>query len=337
MSRNCRLLSVAALAAALLGLVRCGATGGGAKPQGGASTAGQGTPPPSAAQSVAELRARLRDPEVFPRIQAVDELGKRAASSPEAVAVLIEALGNSAPLVRRFAAGGLANAPVTESTVRALIPLLKDPENDPRETAARSLASIAPKAPASVTAELGSALLGAVDDREAVVRSHAVEALGGLGARGARLVPQERGAFERALRDPSEDVRAAAAQAVGAVGTSAPWTVGLLTKALADSEHGVRKFAVIALEKMGPAAAPATKAIARLLTGREIYLRVFAADALAAIGPGARAALPDLKAVTARGWKEIENSPEVEAQQLPEAVAKAIRAIEGKGKTGKTR
>jgi HEAT repeat protein len=339
MTKRDRFLVLAALGASVLALARCGSTttGGAAGKPSGAAAGGSGALPPPESASVAQLRDRLRDPEVFPRIQTVDELGKRAASSPEAVAVLIEALGDSSPLVRRFAAGGLANAPVTESTVRALIPLLKDPENDPRETAARSLASIAPKAPASVAAELGSALLGAVDDREAVVRSHAVEALGGLGARGARLVPQERGAFERALRDPSEDVRASAAEAVGNLGTRVPWTVALLTKALADPVHDVRKMAVVALEKMGPAAAPATKAIARLLTGQEIYLRVFACDALAAIGPGARAALPDLKALKARGWKDIKGSAEVEAGQLPEAVAKAIRAIEGKGKTGKTR
>jgi|SRR5450830_330291 hypothetical protein len=338
MSKNCRLLSVAALAAVLLGLARCGATGGGgAKPQGGASTTGQGTPPPSAAQSVAELRVRLRDPEVFPRIQAVDELGKRAASSPEAVAVLIEALGDSAPLVRRFAAGGLANAPVTESTVRALIPLLKDPENDPRETTARTLSTLGPTVPESTVTELGAALVAAADDREPMIESRVLEALGGLGARGAQVVPGERQAFERALQNSVQDVRASAAEAVGNLGTRVSWTVALLTKALADPVHDVRKMAVVALEKMGPAAAPATKAIARLLTGQEIYLRVFACDALAAIGPGARAALPDLKALKARGWKDIKGSAEVEAGQLPEAVDKAIRAIEGKGKTGKTR
>lgn len=81
---------------------------------------------------------------------------------------------------------------------------------------------------------------------------------------------------------------------------------------------------------MGPDAAPASKAIARLLHGQEIYLRVFAADALTAIGPAARAALPDLKALVARGWKGLEGSPEMEAGQLPDAAARAIRSIEGK-------
>jgi len=122
----------------------------------------------------------------------------------------------------------------------------------------------------------------------------------------------------------------AAAAAIGQLGAGVPWTVALLTKALADPVHDVRKQAVVGLEKMGPDAAPATKAIARLLRGKEIYLRVFAADALTVIGPGARAALPDLKALAARGWKDLENSPEYEAKQLPDAVARAIESIEVK-------
>jgi hypothetical protein len=32
----------------------------------------------------------------------------------------------------------------------------------------------------------------------------------------------------------------------------------------------------------------------------------------------------------ARGWKDLENSPEYEAKQLPDAVARAIKSIEGK-------
>ena len=92
----------------------------------------------------------------------------------------------------------------------------------------------------------------------------------------------------------------------------------------------MRREAVVALEKFGPDAAPATKALTQQLRGKEISLRVFAADALAAIGPGAKAALPELKALQKRGWKDLEGSPEVEAKQLPDSVAKAIAAIEAK-------
>lgn len=332
MTNRDRLLALAALAALTLALARCGSTGtGGAagKPS-GAAAGGTGALPPPESASVAQLRERLRDPEVFPRIQAVDELGKRAGSSPEAVAVLIDAVRDPAPLVRRFAAAGLANAPASEATVRALIPLLKDPENDPRETAARTLSTLGPTIPQSTVADLGAALVAAAADPEPVIQSQVLEALGSLGARGGQVAPGERQALERALQNSVQDVRISAAEAVGKLGARVPWTVALLTKALADPVHDVRKMAVVALEKMGPAAAPATKAIVRLLTGQEIYLRVFACDTLAAIGPGARAALPNLRALKARGFKDIQGSPEVEAGQLPGAVDKAIRAIEGK-------
>jgi HEAT repeat protein len=303
---------------------------GGAKqePAGAAAKAAK-TP---AEQSIPELRASLRNPDVLTRIKTVDELGRRAPASAEAVAAAVEAFSDESPLVRRFAAGGLAQltAPAS-STVAALARLLRDREGDPRESAARTLASLAPRVPADAVAGLGTALCDAAADPVEAVRSNAVEALGGLGERGAREVPRMKAALERALADPSDTVRGAAAEAVGKLGGGVPWTVALLTKALADPVHDVRKMAVVALEKIGPAAAPAAKALARQLHGKEIYLRVFAADALTAIGPGARAALPDLKAVAAKGYKDIEGSPEIEAKDLPAAIQRAIRSIEGKG------
>ena len=332
MSTTSRAWKVSLLLALALGVSACQSTGG--KP---ANTQPVSPPEPKSSSpenlSVPELRALLQDSDITARIRAVDELGRRASSSPEAVEALVGALGDPAPLVRRFAAGGLANVPSPSApTLLALARLLSDPELDPRESAARSLATLAPRAPSDSISDLGIALAAAAaGSKEESVRSHAVEALGGLGERGARLVPAIKPALERALNDPSEEVRAAAAAAVGQLGAGVPGTVALLTKALADPSHVVRKHAVVALEKMGPDAAPATKALVRLLHGQEIYLRVFAADAITAIGPGARAALPALKAMAAHGWKEIENSPEMEARQLPEAVARAIKSVEARG------
>jgi HEAT repeat protein len=302
---------------------------------GGAKQEPSATAPKSAKtpaeQSIPELRASLRNPDVLARINTVDELGRRAPSSAEAVAAVVEAFSDASPLVRRFAAGGLAQltAP-TGPTVAALAGLLRDPEADPRESAARTLASLAPRVPADAVAALATALSDAAADPVEAVRANAVEALGSLGERGARAVPRMRPALERALADQSERVRGAAAEAVGKLGSGVSWTVALLTKALADPVHDVRKMAVVALEKIGPDAAPAAKALARQLYAKEIYLRVFAADALTAIGPGARAALADLKAVAAKGYAEIRNSKESEAGELPAAIQRAIRSIEGK-------
>ena len=310
--------------------VACQSAGGKGSADERGSRAAQ--PKPPASRSIAELRAALRDPDLSVRLAAVEELGHRTSSSPEAIDALVEALADPAPLPRRFAAGALAEvkSPSVPMLV-ALAKLLRDAELEPRDSAARSLAALAPRAPAEAVKDLATLLVAAAGDKEESVRAHVVEALGALGAPGARLVPAVKPALERALTDPSAEVRGAAAAAIGQLAAAGvPGTIALLTRALADPVPDVRKQAVVALEKIGPAAAPATRALVRQLRGKEIYLRVFATDALTAIGPGARAALPELKAMVARGWKEIEGSPESEAKGLPEAVARAIRSLEGK-------
>jgi len=324
MHRISRFLAASLCLVLALAIAGCQSAGSKASPE-------EAKPQEPKVRSVSELRSTLRDPDMSVRLAAVEELGQRASSSQEAVDALVEALGDSEPLVRRFAAHGLAGVPsVSAPTLLALSRLLQDPEVEPRESAAQALAMLAPRAPAESVADLGSKLAAAVSDSQESVRAHAIEAIGGLGAAGARLVPAVKPALERALVDKSARVRGAAAAALGQLGAGVPGTVALLTKALADPVHDVRKEAVIALEKMGPDAAPATKALVRQLRGKEIYLRVFAADALTAIGPRARAALPELKAMVKRGWKDIEGSPEMEAKDLPAAVARAIASIEAK-------
>lgn len=325
MHRISRFLPASLCLVVALALVGCQSAGSKASPE-------EPTKPQEPKErSVSELRFALRDPDMSVRLAAVEELGPRASSSQEAVEALVEALGDSAPLVRRFAAHGLAEVPsVSSPMLLALSRNLQDPEVEPREAAAQTLAALAPRAPAESVADLGSKLAAAVSDSQESVRAYAVEAIGALGAPGARLVPTVKPALERALGDKSARVRGAAAAALGQLGAGVPGTVALLTKALSDPVHDVRKMAVISLEKMGPDAAPATKALARQLRGKEIYLRVFAADALTAIGPRARAALPELKAMVKRGWKDIEGSPEMEARDLPAAVARAIASIEAK-------
>lgn len=308
---------------ASLVVVSCQSTGGG---QAGAAA---GTPQ---GPTVAELVARLKDPDASVRMKAAEELGAPAyKSSPEAVDALVEALADSDRMVRRFAAHGLAEVESpSEEMLKALIQLLKDPWVDPRAAAARSLTMLANRVPADSVKGLATALAASAADKDESNRILVLAAIGALGAPGALQVPAVKPALEKGLRDQTPLVRATAAGSIGQIGPGVPWTVALLVKALADPEHSVRREAVVALQKFGPEAAPATKALAQQLRGKEIYLRVFAADALAAIGPRAKAALPELKALVKRGWKDLEGSPEMEAKQLPDAVAKAIAAIEAK-------
>jgi len=321
--------AAAAFAVAILGGVTACQSGSTPKPAQPAPAPAPTLPPPEQA-TLPQLKAILADPDVATRIRACDELGRRAASSPEAVDLLAGGLADKEPLVRRFCAGGMANAKSpTVVQIRALTALLSDAETDPRESASRALITLGPRIPVEAVPETAAALAAAVPDTQEQVRRNVLEALGALGVRGTQ-VPAVKIAVEHALSDGAESTRAAAVATLGAWGQSVPGTVSLLGKALSDPSDDVKKQAVVALEKAGPEAAPATRQIARLLTGKAIYLRVFAADALAAIGPGARAALPELKAMAKKGYKDLEGSKEMEAGQLPEAVAKAIAAIEGK-------
>ncbi len=266
-----RFLAAAFCVVVICLLVSC-QSGGTASP-GSAAAEKKGAPK---VRSDADLRSALRNLDMSVRLAAVEELGPRAATSDEAVAALVEALTDSAPLVRRFAAGGLAGVKSpSASLLVALGKLLKDPEVEPRESAARSLAALTPRADAAAVKDLGVMLAAATADKESSVRASALEALGGLGVPAARVVPAIKPALERAIADPVPEVRSAAAAVAGQLGTGVPWSMSLLIKALADPIHDVRKQAVVALEKMGPDAAPATRALARQLRAKEIYLRVF--------------------------------------------------------------
>jgi len=336
--RRATSISALLLLPAVLGSVSCQSGGAGSTGQAPAQAPAAASPPatqkPPASLSFDELGARVQDPDVTVRLGAVDELGRRAETSPQAEELLARASSDREGVVRRFAASGLARvkAPASKSVMQ-VVGLLNDPDVQARQSAARALSQMAPRIPAEAVENVGLRLsqdgVGGPVDPDEDVRAPLVDAMGGLGANGARKVPGLVPAVERALTDRVAAVRSAAAHAAGQLGAGVKGTMAILIKALSDPVHDVRKIAVVECEKWGPAAAPATRAIARLLHGQEIYLRVFAADALTAIGPAARAALPDLKQLAARGWKDLEGSKEFEARLLPEAVAKAIRTIEG--------
>src|SRR6202521_59826 len=124
------------------GVVACQSAGGKGSPDDREARAAQ--PKPPASRSVEELRAALRDPDPSVRLSAVEDPAHRPSASPEAAAALVGALADSAPLVRRFAAGGLAE--VQSPPVAMLLALgkqLRDSEVEPRESAARTLGALA--------------------------------------------------------------------------------------------------------------------------------------------------------------------------------------------------
>src|SRR5437868_12147938 len=148
---------VVAVALVAVGCQSTGGKGSGGEPA--SRPAGETKQKAPGSRSVAELRAATHDSDLSVQLSAVEELGPRASSSEEAAQALVESLTDPAPLVRRFAAGGLAGVQsVSSPTLIALPRLLRDPEVDPRESAARTLAALAPRAPAESVAPLASAL-----------------------------------------------------------------------------------------------------------------------------------------------------------------------------------
>lgn len=89
-------------------------------------------------------------------------------------------------------------------------------------------------------------------------------------------------------------IRAAAADALGAIGSPAKVAIPFLRTALVDEVELVRANAAIALGRMGPLAHEAVPSLASLLGDSESQVRICAANALGKIGPDGRRAVASL-------------------------------------------
>lgn len=133
----------------------------------------------------------------------------------------------------------------------------------------------------------------ALADLDPDVRAAAASALGKLGSTAAFAVSS----LAAALGDRDPRVRRAAAWALGDVGPGAAEAVPALIDALSDGDGRVRWRAVRALRAIGPAAALAVPELSRALTDEDDRVRQWAATALAdlaGIGPDGEASFSDL-------------------------------------------
>jgi HEAT repeat protein len=182
---------------------------------------------PPAAQA---LIAALQDPNG--NVQEVAVAILKDLPTPEAVEPLIGCLTSKNWIVRMHAAKALGNLG-DERAIRHLIPLLMDPVKAVRVDATDALASIG--RPALAT------LLAALRHEEWILRLHACESLGKIGAEEA-VTPL----CEVMLHDRDMAVRQDAAKALGSIGRPAAFDA--LAKAVADLS--VRPYAVEALGKL---------------------------------------------------------------------------------------
>jgi HEAT repeat protein len=167
----------------------------------------------------------------------------------------------------------------------ALLKALKDPAAEVRSAAAYSLGRIGADAKADVPA-----LTGALEDKEADVREAAGIALGDVGPAAKAATP----ALVRALKDRQGTVALAAAQALQRLDPDAfvRSALPVLIAIIRDKDSEVRDKAVFALGKLGPPEKAAVPPLCELLVDGDPYVRRAAARGLSAIGPEAKAAIP---------------------------------------------
>ena len=160
-----------------------------------------------------------------------------------------------------------------------------------------------------------SAVVAALDDSNAQVRSAAAWALSQIGLKGDAAVP----ALAKALSDSSPRTRELAALALKAMGPQAAPAVPQLIRALNDPSNYVRASAAAALGAVGPAAHDAVHPLVERLSAKaeDGFVLSNVATALGAMGPHAREALPALEQA-------------VRVNRLSASAREAILRIEGK-------
>lgn len=199
------------------------------------------------------------------------------------------------------------------------------------EVLAAGVVAPAPSA-AETLSEVGYAKdpAGALGHEEPGVRSAAIWTL----SREAATAASHVAAFTRALReDEDEEVRAAAARALAAAGTSAEPALPALFDALADTREGVRWAAAQSLWALGAARAENVRRLAPVLASPDPYVRGFAAFTLGEIGPAAAEAVPALVAALEREEAYGRGGAALALAKMGpyagHAVAALVRALQG--------
>ena len=206
--------------------------------------------------AVPTLCKLLKDPDVDVRLTATGCLSFGPGAS-DAVAALIEALGDSSSHVRGSAARALGEmGPAAAPAVSVLIERLSDFDQDVRSRAAYALGSVGPAAKAAIPTLLPMLDEGATPQFDPWIPCSAAWALGGIGQEPETVVP----ALIAKLRHNKSEVRAAAAGALGQFGERAsaatPDLIGILKR---DDYQAVQRAAT-ALEQIGPPAVDAAVA-----------------------------------------------------------------------------
>lgn len=232
------------------------------------------------------------DPKDLSVDQLVEKLKDKNPDQRMAAAQKLAGMGDKAKNALPQICDAAAKDEVEEvrgSAVHAL-GILRNPDGIPTiiDILQKDKSAIVRALAADAAAEFGDeakpmvpALIGALKDKEAVVRQHAALTLGKLGTKHSKdAVP----ALAEGLKDA--DLRMQAACALAKLEA-----LDEMTKALKDPDEGVRLEIVCAMKMMGK---DTIEPLASVLQDKSADVRVNAAAALMARGKSASAALPQL-------------------------------------------
>jgi HEAT repeat protein len=161
-------------------------------------------------------------------------------------------------------------------------------------------------------------LSGLLSDPSAEVRAHAAAALGAVGDPAKSAVP----AIVQLLRDEDPIVRRQAVHAIMAIRPGPQVTVPLAVKLLEDSDPGVRLRILDAISQAGPAALPGL--IEALSNEKAAY---WACLVLREMGPAAKDAVPALTARLKDSRPEIRREAVLALAAMDEAAAPSAKEI----------
>lgn len=192
----------------------------------------------------------------------------------------------------------------------AWVAQLRDsPDDSERFAAVSALTSLGPQSDG-----VSEALIGALTDESALVRTGASRALGGFGAQVAPAL------LDALANDPRDGIRAGVAPILGNyVGDDDAVTPALAEALGNDQDPGVRTAAARGLSVAGAEAAGAVSALIDALQDEAPDVRQWSALALGRIGPEARAAVGALTEVEA---------DENENRMVANAARSALRQIQ---------
>ena len=241
------------------------------------------------AAEVPEVVKTLGGAEARERIDALNDLASLGAEAKSALPAVRKLLTDTDASVRLTAATAVARIDAEDrEAVGVLAGALADSSPHVRRLAAQGMARLGPR---------GAAALGVLmqlvttPDPDLNVRIAAIDAVGRIGTGAARAVPE----LMRLLDDPG--LRCAAAESLGRIGPTASAALPALARALSDSDAtwqwtAARAMVLIGGDEARPVVPFLISRTERAPRGRELYQLTWL---LGLMGPVAKDAVPVLR------------------------------------------